>query len=72
MKKLYFLFLIVSFSGFAQNVTITKVIEAGCPTPFLKTVELYVDGTVDFANFGTATYTKMFTILIFYMNRYWN
>ena len=55
MKKLYFLFLIVSFSGFAQNVTITKVIEAGCPTPFLKTVELYVDGTVDFANFGTDT-----------------
>jgi len=55
MKKLYFLFLIVSFSGFAQNVTITKVIEAGCPTPFVKTVELYVDGTVDFANFGTDT-----------------
>lgn len=55
MKKLYFLFLIVSFNGFAQNVTITKVIEAACPTPFVKTVELYVDGTVDFANFGADT-----------------
>ena len=50
MKKLYFLFtFLLSFSGFSQNVTITKVIETGCATPFLKTVELYVDGTVDFS-----------------------
>lgn len=35
--------------GIAQNVTITKVIETDCPTPFVKTVELYVDGTVDFS-----------------------
>ena len=33
-----------------SNVTITKIIETGCPSPYLKTVELYVDGTVDFAN----------------------
>jgi hypothetical protein len=35
--------------SFGQNVTITKVIETGCPDPFVKTVELYVDGTVDFS-----------------------
>jgi hypothetical protein len=50
MKKLYILFLLMSFSGLAQkNVTITKIIETGCPTPFVKSVELYVDGTVDFS-----------------------
>tara|TARA_R110002126_G_scaffold129572_3_gene272476 strand:+ start:5339 stop:7105 length:1767 start_codon:yes stop_codon:yes gene_type:complete len=49
MKKLYFLLLLISFNGFAQNVTITKIIEAGCATPFVKTVELYVDGSVDFS-----------------------
>lgn len=49
MKKLYFLLLCFSIGGFAQNVTITKVIETGCSTPFVKTVELYVDGTVDFS-----------------------
>tara|TARA_R110002012_G_scaffold160895_2_gene322903 strand:- start:14201 stop:15916 length:1716 start_codon:yes stop_codon:yes gene_type:complete len=52
MKKIYILFLLISFSGFAQNVTITKIIETGCADPFVKAVELYVDGTVDFANFG--------------------
>lgn len=52
MKKIYILFLLISFGGFAQNVTITKIIETGCATPFVKTVELYVDGTVNFANFG--------------------
>jgi len=35
-------------SGFAQNVTITKIIETDCLNPFLKSIELYVDGTVDF------------------------
>lgn len=50
MKKLYILFLLMSFSGLAQkNVTITKVIEAGCAIPFVKSVELYVDGTVNFS-----------------------
>ena len=29
MKKLYFLFLLISFGGFAQNITITKIIESG-------------------------------------------
>lgn len=50
MKKLYVLFMLCTVSAFSQNVTITKVIETGCPSPFVKTVELYVDGTVDFAN----------------------
>ncbi|MEM9680957.1 MAG: lamin tail domain-containing protein [Bacteroidota bacterium] len=50
MKKLYFLIcFLLAFSGFSQNVTITKVIETGCSSPFVKTVELYVDGTVDFS-----------------------
>jgi hypothetical protein len=51
MKKLYFLFtLLLTFNGFAQNVTITKIIETDCSNPFIKTVELYVTGTVDFAS----------------------
>lgn len=49
MKKLYFLFLLMSIGSFAQNVTITKVIESDCSDPFVKSVELYVNGTVDFS-----------------------
>lgn len=50
MKHIYFfLLLFFSFASFGQNVTITKVIETGCADPFVKTVELYVDGTVDFS-----------------------
>ena len=51
MKKLYILLFLMfaSFSSYAQNVTITKIIETGCSSPFLKSVELYVDGTVDFS-----------------------
>jgi hypothetical protein len=49
MKHFYFLLFFLSFASFGQNVTITKVIETGCATPFVKTVELYVDGTVDFS-----------------------
>jgi len=49
MKKIYFLFFLICSMGMAQNVTITKVIETDCSSPFLKTVELYVDGTVDFS-----------------------
>jgi hypothetical protein len=34
----------------AQNsVSITKIIETNCSSPFVKTVELYVEGTVDFS-----------------------
>jgi hypothetical protein len=52
MKKIYtLLFILMSFVGFSQNVTITKIIETGCSSGsgFVKTVELYVDGTVDFS-----------------------
>ncbi len=50
MKHLYlFIFSLVSSFSFGQNVTITKIIETGCSSPFVKTVELYVDGTVDFS-----------------------
>lgn len=49
MRQIYiFIFLFASIC-YGQNVTITKVIETGCATPFVKTVELYVDGTVDFS-----------------------
>jgi hypothetical protein len=50
MKNIYLLFCLFCISAFSQNVTITKVIETGCSSPFVKTVELYVDGTVDFEN----------------------
>ncbi|PQJ79702.1 T9SS type A sorting domain-containing protein [Polaribacter porphyrae] len=58
MKKNYFFlsFLFCSFLSFSQNVTITKIIEAGCADPFVKTVELYVDGTVDFSTEVTVNY----------------
>ena len=36
-------------------MTITKIIETDCAVPYVKTVELYVDGTVNFANFGADT-----------------
>ena len=51
MKKNYilFTFLVLSFVSFAQNVTITKIIETDCGAPYVKSVELYVDGTVDFS-----------------------
>ncbi len=52
MKKLYFLSILTCISTvlFAQNATITKIIETSCSTPFIKTVEIAVTGTVDFAN----------------------
>ena len=59
MKKLYTLLLIlISLSTFSQNVTITKIIETGCGSPFVKTVELYVDGTVDFSSEVTLNYMQ--------------
>lgn len=58
MKQLYFLLLFISFTTFSQNVTITKVIESGCASPFVKTVELYVDGTVNFATDVTMNYMQ--------------
>ena len=51
MKNFYFMLIcLLSIGAMGQNVTITKVIETNCSSPFVKTVELYVDGTVDFAN----------------------
>jgi len=60
MKKKYFLLLLLisSFAGFSQNVTITKVIETGCADPFVKSVELYVDGTVNFATDVTLNFMQ--------------
>ena len=41
MKKNYFLFtfLLLSFASFAQNVTITKIIETDCGDPYVKAIE---------------------------------
>lgn len=61
MKKIYLLLLgLFSLTTFSQNVTITKIIETGCPSSsgFLKSVELYVDGTVDFASEVTLNYMQ--------------
>jgi hypothetical protein len=61
MKKIYTLLLgLFSLTAFAQNVTITKIIETGCPSSsgFLKSVELYVEGTVDFGTEVTLNYMQ--------------
>jgi hypothetical protein len=59
MKKIYTLLLgLCCLSAFSQNVTITKIIETGCSSPFVKTVELYVDGTVDFSSEVTLNYMQ--------------
>ena len=52
MKKLYFLSILTCLSTmlFAQDATITKIIETSCSDPFIKTVEIAVTGTIDFAN----------------------
>ena len=49
MKNFCFILFLMPLMAFAQkNVTITKIIESDCSNPFVKTVELYVDGTVAF------------------------
>lgn len=48
MKKFYFLLFFLPVICFAQTVSITKIIETDCSAPFVKTLELYVTGTVDF------------------------
>ena len=60
MKKNYFLFtfLVLSFVSFAQNVTITKIIETDCPGPWVKSIELYVTGTVNFETDVTLNYMQ--------------
>jgi hypothetical protein len=60
MKKnyLFALLLVISTMAMAQNVTITKIIETGCSDPFVKSVELYVDGTVDFATEVTLNFMQ--------------
>jgi len=49
MKKFHFLLFFLPFICLAQTVSITKIIETDCSAPFVKTVELYVTGTVDFS-----------------------
>jgi surface protein len=44
-----YLLLFLPLVCLSQSVSITKVIETDCTTPFLTTVELYVSGTVDFS-----------------------
>ena len=51
MKKIYSLILTIFVCTLvnSQSMHITKVIETDCSSPFLKTVEFYVSGTIDFA-----------------------
>lgn len=52
MKKLYllfFTFLITSFS-FGQEAIITGYMDSPCPSQAGRTVEIYVDGTIDFTD----------------------
>jgi hypothetical protein len=49
MKNFYFLLFFLPFICLAQTVSITKIIETDCSAPYVKTVELYVTGTVDFS-----------------------
>jgi len=51
MKKIYSLILTIFVYTLvhSQSMHITKVIETDCSPPFLKTVEFYVSGTIDFA-----------------------
>lgn len=52
MNKIYslILLLLISFQGISQSISITKIIETDCGSPYVKSVELYVSGTIDFAN----------------------
>lgn len=51
MRKLYFLFLslIASTLSFGQQVVITAYVDSPCPGNSGRTLELYVDGTIDFS-----------------------
>ncbi len=51
MKKIYSIILTIFVCTLvnSQSMHITKVIETDCSSPFLKTVEFYVSGTIDFA-----------------------
>lgn len=54
MKKLYFILLAFLTFGFtnAQEVIITGYFDSPCPSQLGRTVEIYVDGTVDLTNWN--------------------
>jgi len=53
MKKITFLFvLILSSFAFAQNPVVTGYIDSTCPNADGRTLELYVEGSVDFAGWN--------------------
>ena len=58
MKKIYLYFLLSPIIAFAQSVSITKIIESDCSSPFVKSVELHVTGTVDFGSEVTLNYMQ--------------
>lgn len=51
MKKITFLFVLM-FSSFAQNPVITGYIDSTCPNADGRTLELYVEGSVDFTEWN--------------------
>lgn len=55
MRKNYilgFLLTLLSFVSFAQTVVITGYLDSPCPSQNGRTVELYVDGTIDFTDWN--------------------
>lgn len=53
MKKLYFLFtLLIGFASFGQEAVITGYVDSPCPSQLGRTVEIYVDGTIDFTGWN--------------------
>jgi hypothetical protein len=54
MKKIYFLSLtlLVAAMSYGQEAVITSYMDSGCPSQAGRTVEIYVDGTVDFTGWN--------------------
>ncbi|WAC01305.1 T9SS C-terminal target domain-containing protein [Lacinutrix neustonica] len=54
MKKIYFLFLTILMTSvsFGQEALITGYVDSPCPSQLGRTVEIYVDGTIDFTGWN--------------------
>ncbi|BAO75910.1 T9SS type A sorting domain-containing protein [Winogradskyella sp. PG-2] len=54
MKKLYFLCLsmLITSLSFGQEAVITSYVDSSCPSQAGRTVEIYVDGTIDFTGWN--------------------
>jgi hypothetical protein len=53
MKKLYFLFsFLIAYASYGQEAVITGYVDSPCPNQLGRTVEIYVDGTIDFTGWN--------------------